>query len=436
MRLGESILLALGSLRTGKMRSMLTLLGIIIGIASVITIMTLGAALKAQTFGSLDSMGFNDLTAQVQNREAAKDADTDYLYNNEPIEDPEALIAQRHVEALKQHFPEVITGISATGASSGRGEIEVVGTQQRSLADKDVKATVTPVNADFMNGPSVKIAHGRSLTEQDVAEERHVAVISPKVFAELYDGDAARALGSELRFTSDTGDLSVLVVGVSEDPKGGLLMGNTSEANIYVPYSLQTVFKYPGSGVLLPDAYESVTIRVAAGQDKNRFKEELQAYFDRYYENNEKYQAKVSDNKKELNSLQKVLDTISIAVAAIGGISLLVGGIGVMNVMLITVTERTREIGIRKALGARSRDIKTQFVVEAMIVCLVGGLIGVVLGGAVGMLGSHLMGTFVFPPLGVVLLSLTFSMAIGLFFGYYPAAKAAKMNPIEALRYE
>ena len=122
--------------------------------------------------------------------------------------------------------------------------------------------------------------------------------------------------------------------------------------------------------------------------------------------------------------------------AGIGGISLLVGGIGVMNIMLITVTERTREIGVRKALGARRRDIKWQFVIEAMIVCLVGGLIGIILGSALGMLGASLMGTFVFPPLSAVLISIGFSLAIGLFFGYYPAAKAAKLDPIDALRYE
>ena len=123
-------------------------------------------------------------------------------------------------------------------------------------------------------------------------------------------------------------------------------------------------------------------------------------------------------------------------IAAIGGISLLVGGIGVMNIMLITVTERTREIGVRKALGARRRDIRLQFVTEAIIVCLIGGLIGVVLGSVAGMIGSSLMGYFVFPPLGAIVVSLLFALAIGLFFGYYPAGKAAKLDPIEALRYE
>jgi len=144
----------------------------------------------------------------------------------------------------------------------------------------------------------------------------------------------------------------------------------------------------------------------------------------------------ITDMKKELEQFSTVLSSMSIGLSAIGGISLLVGGIGVMNIMLITVTERTREIGVRKALGATRRDIRTQFVVESMIVCLIGGLVGIVLGGAFGMIGSTLLGALVFPPLGGVLVALVFSLAIGLFFGYYPANKAARLDPIEALRYE
>jgi len=137
----------------------------------------------------------------------------------------------------------------------------------------------------------------------------------------------------------------------------------------------------------------------------------------------------ITDMKKELEQFSTMLSSMSIGLSAIGGI-------GVMNIMLITVTERTREIGVRKALGATRRDIRTQFVVESMIVCLIGGLVGIVLGGAFGMIGSTLLGALVFPPLGGVLVALVFSLAIGLFFGYYPANKAARLDPIEALRYE
>ncbi|WP_376780248.1 ABC transporter permease [Corynebacterium vitaeruminis] len=177
-------------------------------------------------------------------------------------------------------------------------------------------------------------------------------------------------------------------------------------------------------------------MRADAHQDQAQFKQDLQDFLDTMYADDPDYRAKVGDFKKELESFNKIISTMSLAISAIGGISLLVGGIGVMNIMLITVTERTREIGVRKALGATRRDIRVQFVVEAIIVCMIGGLIGIALGAALGMIGSTLLGTFVFPPPGGIVLSLLFSLIIGLFFGYYPAGKAARLNPIEALRYE
>ncbi len=131
-----------------------------------------------------------------------------------------------------------------------------------------------------------------------------------------------------------------------------------------------------------------------------------------------------------------MLDTISLALSVIAGISLLVGGIGVMNIMLVSVTERTKEIGIRKALGATSNQIRVQFVVESIIVCVIGGIIGITLGALAGYFGSSLIGTAAFPSASNIALSVGFALAIGIFFGYYPANKAAQLNPIDALRYE
>jgi len=164
--------------------------------------------------------------------------------------------------------------------------------------------------------------------------------------------------------------------------------------------------------------------------------EGLKTRITNFFDASQDYKVKVSDNKAMLESVNTFFTAISAILSTIAGISLLVGGIGVMNIMLVSVTERTREIGVRMALGATRKDIRTQFVIESMIVCVIGGIIGLIVGGGIGMIGSKLMGQFVLPPLGGAIFALGFSLAIGLFFGYYPAGKAARLNPIEALRYE
>lgn len=191
---------------------------------------------------------------------------------------------------------------------------------------------------------------------------------------------------------------------------------------MYAPYPAESRVSTKTNGTL--NAFDSVRLRVEPGTDMEGLKRDVQAWADRRYEDNPDFHGKVQDMKKELEQLIQTMSMMSI-ISAIGGISL-----------LITVTERTREIGVRKALGATRRDIRPQFVVEAMIDCLIGGFIGVLLGKGLGMLGAQLRGTLVPPPVGAVVVSLLFALGIGLYFGYYPANKAARLDPIEALRYE
>ena len=177
---------------------------------------------------------------------------------------------------------------------------------------------------------------------------------------------------------------------------------------------------------------------IMAGTDVDaaKFTEDTKKFFNTFYTNNTRYEIGAVSMEAMMSTMTDMLGIISIAVAVIAGISLLVGGIGVMNIMLVSVTERTREIGTRKALGARNSAIRTQFIVEAVIICAIGGIIGILTGIGLGYLGSYLLGSPGFPSIFIILIAVLFSMIIGVFFGYYPANKAAKLDPIEALRYE
>jgi putative ABC transport system permease protein len=182
---------------------------------------------------------------------------------------------------------------------------------------------------------------------------------------------------------------------------------------------------------------QSVTIVTKPGSDSIAFANTIEDYFnDVFYVKNQNYQISAFSMEDMMQTMMDMMATLEIAISAIAAISLLVGGIGVMNIMLVSITERTREIGTRKALGATNGEIRMQFIIEAIIICLTGGLIGIGVGVLIGVAGASLLGFPASPSPFAILLATGFSTVIGLFFGYYPANKAAKMDPIDALRYE
>ncbi|OEX92846.1 ABC transporter permease [Corynebacterium sp. BCW_4722] len=424
MNIRESLRLAVSSLNTNKLRSLLTLLGIIIGIMAVIIIMTLGRALENDVMGGLEEAGTTTYPVYIHEvPEESDDVDPEDPFGAftmaPPTNERDAMTLDE-LQELDRFFGERVTGVDLEYSLEGEAKV----------GDKTTSTGINPVLAGSLDMRGLEVEYGRGITQDMIDGARPVAVASPSLVEALFDGDAVSALGERVDVDADGQTGVFTIVGVAQEADQNPMFGQMSYADIYIP---ATAADRVGADVSWTASF---SVRSAPTEDPEVFRADLQEYLDRQYRGNDAYTAEVFDIAASLEELTAIFRTMSVVLSAIGGISLLVGGIGVMNIMLITVTERTREIGVRKALGATQNDIRMQFIIEAMMVCLIGGIIGVVLGGAIGMIASSALLSLTWPPLSAVLFSLLFSLAIGVFFGAYPASKAAKMQPIDALRYE
>jgi putative ABC transport system permease protein len=378
------------------------MLGIIIGISSVIAIVSIGDSMKGVMDDIYKDIGKNRAYFYVYNVEEFRS--TDFFYLDD-------------IELLKERFSDKITYICPS--ESLRSDVTV--------NKRVIKLNMACVDYGFDTVQHVKMLYGRMINKGDVDRKSKVIVLEQNAALKLFNKENATGQTIKVKIGDYLEEL--LIVGVyknEESPVLSLLNGQDIYEDSYVPFTMAFSSSY---GFYALDIFVADNSSVSdVGDDMLKYVANLK---NREVENYQFYT--VEEDQATLNG---VVGGMSVAVAAIAAISLLVGGIGIMNIMLVSVTERTREIGIKKALGARTKDVLFQFLIESATLSAFGGMVGTMFGIGLVMIGGSIISIpIVVNPLSVVI-AVVFSMIIGIFFGYYPAKKAAKSDPIDALRYE
>ncbi len=399
--------IAINSLKVNKMRSALTSLGIIIGVAAVIIMLAIGSGANKQVQENMESMGSNLLTIRSA---TAKTGGVSMGMGTKPT------LSIKDATAIQK----TARGVEAVAPVMNS-------TKQVMYGNQNWSTTVYGVTTPYLYVKNYEVSRGRTFTKDDDKNAAKVAIIGSTVETELF-GDV-----NSINKTIRIGNVPFKVIGTLKS-KGQ--MGPMDQDDIiFIPI---TTAQRKVFGTDFPGSVNQIIVKAASLEDTNMAEKDIEEILRRRHN-----LGKLQENDFEIRNsaefqekMKSTVRTFAILLASIASVSLVVGGIGIMNIMLVSVTERTKEIGIRMAIGARAIDIQIQFLIEALILSLIGGLIGVITGIVIALIVGGVFGTSIEITLAPILLSFGFSGLVGIGFGYYPAYKASLLNPIDALRYE
>lgn len=384
--------MAIKSILSNKTRSFLTMLGIIIGVGSVIGLISIGSGSTKMVTDMMSEYGTNMLMVSITGR-GSKTMEAGDLVS------------------FVEENSDVFYGVAPV--ASGMNMMVKNG-------NKNTKTTsLEGTNEAYATIRNVDLESGRFLNASDVERRQKVALIGTYLKQELFDG--GNPLGEQIKINGTP----FTVIGVLEETQDS--SKGSGDDKVIIPYSVAT-------RLVKNSTIHSYYAQAANETTIDEAKRRLESFLYKKFSSTDAYS--ILNQKDLMDTMNQMTGTLTSMLAGIAGISLLVGGIGIMNIMLVSVTERTREIGIRKAIGAKRSNILTQFLIESIILSALGGIIGIIIGVLLGSALGSALGITAVPDAGTIILALTFSMAVGIFFGFHPANKASKLNPIEALRFE